>query len=120
MIRKIFIAAALATSFASVAVPAAAVVYVRTAPPEPRAEQAPPPRAGRIWVAGHYQWKHNRYQWVQGTWVRDRRGHHYSQPNWVERDGRWAYQPGAWRRGDRDGDGVPNKQDRSPDNPKRS
>jgi hypothetical protein len=120
MIRKTIIAAVLAASFASVAMPAGAVVYVRVAPPEPREQHTPPPRAGKTWVAGHYQWKNNRYQWVQGTWVRDRRGHYYSQPSWVEQDGRWAYQPGTWRRGDRDGDGVPNQQDRRPDNPNRS
>jgi hypothetical protein len=43
--------------------------------------------------------------------------------NWVERDGRWAYQAGRWERGnrnrDRDGDGVPNRMDRAPNNPNR-
>jgi hypothetical protein len=120
MIRKTIIAAVLATTFASVAIPAAAVVYVRVAPPEPRAESVPAPRANRVWVAGHYEWKNRKYQWVAGHWVRERRGYSYNQPNWVERDGRWAYQPGAWHRGDRDGDGVRNRDDRRPDNPNRS
>ena len=26
---------------------------------------------------------------------------------------------GGWKRGDRDGDGVPNRQDKAPDNPNR-
>jgi hypothetical protein len=29
-------------------------------------------------------------------------------------------QPGGWRRGDADHDGVPNSQDRAPNNPNRS
>ncbi len=120
MIKRTLIAAVLAASFAGIATSAAAVVYVRVAPPEPRVETAPAPRANRTWVAGHYQYRNGRYQWVPGTWVRDRRGYVYNQPRWVESNGRWKYESGSWRRGDKDGDGVPNSQDRSPNNPGRS
>jgi hypothetical protein len=51
--------------------------------------------------------------------VRERHGYYYAPTRWVERDGRHYYYGGGWRRGDRDGDGVPNRYDRAPDNPYR-
>jgi hypothetical protein len=56
---------------------------------------------------------------MRGSWMRERRGYRYNQPIWVERNGRWFMERGHWRRGDRDGDGVPNRQDRAPNNPNR-
>lgn len=120
MIRKILLATFVAASFASIATPASAQIVVRVAPPSPRAEVVPEPRRGYVWVAGHWDWRNRKHQWVKGHWVRERRGYQYSQPAWMERDGRWHMQRGAWRRGDRDGDGVPNRQDRAPNNPNRS
>lgn len=46
--------------------------------------------------------------------MRARTGYHWSQPTWHERDGRWEFARGEWRRGDRDGDGIPNRVDRTP------
>lgn len=119
MIRKTLLAAALAASLGAVVTPASAAVYVRVAPPPPRVEVVPAPRAGRTWVGGHWEWRNRQHQWVAGNWIRDRRGYLYSQPAWVEDNGRWTMQRGSWRRGDRDGDGVPNRLDRAPDNPNR-
>jgi hypothetical protein len=120
MIKKILVAAVLATSIGGFAAPAAAEVYVRVAPPPPRAEAVPEPRRGRVWVAGHWDWRNRQHHWVPGTWISARRGYTYNQPQWVERDGRWSMSRGNWRRGDNDGDGVPNSRDRAPNNPNRS
>jgi hypothetical protein len=120
MIRKILLAATLAASLGSIATPATAVVGVRIAPPLPHVEVTPPPRHGHVWVAGHWGWRNHHHQWIAGTWIRERRGYQYHQPAWVERNGRWYMERGGWRRGDRDGDGVPNRQDRAPDNPNRN
>ena len=125
MLKKLLIASLLAGSFGSMAlaVPAtAAVIVVRQAPPAARAERTPAPRRGYQWVAGHWNWRHNRHVWVRGNWVRERPGYVYSQPTWQERDGRWHMSAGNWARGqrDRDGDGVPNREDRRPNNPKRN
>jgi hypothetical protein len=115
MIRKILVAATLATSLGILATPASAVVYVRVAPPELRAETVPEPRRNHTWRAGHWEWRGNRHHWVRGAWVRDRPGYRYNQPQWVESNGRWSMQRGSWARGDRDGDGVPNRVDRDRD-----
>ena len=119
MIRKILLAAVLATSIGTIAIPAESAVIVRVAPPPPREEVVPSPRRGYVWSEGHWEWRGNKHQWARGTWVKERRGYRYNQPTWVERDGRHHFERGGWRRGDRDGDGVPNYRDRAPDNPNR-
>lgn len=120
MITRLIVAAWLATGLASMAPMAAAAVMTRMAPPPPRAEAAPEPRRGYVWVQGHWEWRNRHHQWVQGSWLRERRGYHYNQPTWSERNGRWTMDRGQWRRGDRDGDGVPNQRDRAPNNPQRN
>lgn len=121
MIKKIVLVAMVAASLGGVATSVtAANVVVQVAPPAPRHEVMPPHRRGYVWVAGHWEWRNHRHQWVNGTWIRERRGYMYNQPTWVERDGRWNMNRGGWRRGDRDGDGVPNRQDSAPNNPNRN
>lgn len=121
MMKKLLIASIIAGSLGTVSLPSLAeVVVVRQAPPALRQERTPDPRHGYTWVAGHWEWKHNRHQWVRGTWLRDRRGYVYNQPTWAERDGKWEMSRGNWRRGDRDGDGVRNRDDSHPNNPNRN
>lgn len=120
MIKKVMLAAMVAASLGAIPVTASAVVIVREAPPQPRSETTPPPRHGYIWVGGHWDWQGRHHQWVQGSWMRERRGYQYNPSTWVERDGRWHLERGQWRRGDRDGDGVPNRVDRAPNNPNRN
>jgi hypothetical protein len=120
MIKKLLLATLVAGSFGSVTIPASAdVMVVRKAPPALRAETVPAPRRGYTWAAGHWEWRNNHHAWVRGTWLRERRGYVYNQPAWSERDGRWEMTRGSWRRGDRDGDGVPNRSDARPNNPNR-
>lgn len=123
MIRKTFLAAsvALLALGGAVTTPAQAQVSITfgSPPPPPRAEVVPAPRRGYVWSPGHWELRNRRHVWVAGTWVRERRGYAYTAPAWVERNGRWEYNRGGWRRGDRDGDGVPNAVDRRPNNPNR-
>lgn len=86
------------------------------APPPPRHEAAPRARRGMAWVPGHWEWRGHRHVWMQGHWVKARHGYHYREPRWVEHGGRWNMRPGGW---DRDGDGVPNRHDRRPNDPYR-
>ena len=119
MINKTLVAASIAImSLGTLAtVPAQAQVYVQVAPPPPRAEVVPPPRQGYAWAPGHWEWRGNRHVWVRGNWMRERAGYRYRAPVWEERGGRWVMNRGGW---DRDGDGVPNRMDRRPNNPYRN
>jgi hypothetical protein len=119
--KKLLIAAMLAGSLGSITVPAiSAVVIVREAPPPLRAERVPAPRRGYVWAPGHWEWRNHHHAWVGGTWLRARHGYAYRAPTWQERDGRWAMSRGTWVRGDRDGDGIPNRYDNRPNNPNNS
>lgn len=132
MLKKALLAVMVASSFGAVVIPSAAQaeIYVNIAPPAPRYERVPAPRAGYVWESGHWRWNGNRYVWVAGHWERERPGYAFHGPRWIERNGRWEYQARRWDRDgdgianrndrDRDGDGVPNNRDRAPNNPNRS
>jgi hypothetical protein len=85
-------------------------------PPPPRREAVPPPRRGWVWAPGHWAWNGRRHVWRPGNWVRARPGQVYRAPEWRQNNGRWEYQSGRW---DRDGDGVPDRFDSQPNNPRR-
>jgi hypothetical protein len=122
MLKKILIASLIATSFAAVPLTSFAqrTIVIREAPPPPREEAQPQLRRGYVWVPGHWEWRHGKHVWVAGHQVRARRGHHWEADRWVERNGRWELRRGRWVRGDRDGDGVPNRLDSRPNNPNKS
>ncbi|MEJ8855047.1 YXWGXW repeat-containing protein [Variovorax robiniae] len=122
--KKIILATAVATMLSAGAfiIPTAAQaqgisVQIGQPPPPPRVEHVPPPRKGYVWAPGHWEARHGRYAWTNGTWVRARPGYAYHAPEWREQGGRYVYRSGSW---DRDHDGVPNQHDRRPDNPNRS
>ena len=139
---KLLIGALATAAIGVLPLPAAADVsfYVDIAPPAPRYEVVPAPRAGYVWVPGYWDWRGNRHVWAKGHWERERRGYYYHPTRWEHRDGRWQLERGRWDReryvenrhgdrdhdgvpnradGDRDGDGVPNRRDRRPDDPSR-
>ena len=119
MIGKLASAMALAVAsaaFSPVAVAGPVNIDVRVGPPAPRYEAVPASRPGHVWSPGHWQWRGGRHHWVAGQWLRERPGYVYTQPTWVQTQGRWHYYNGDWaRRGDRDGDGIPNRYDRDRD-----
>ena len=104
---------ALVLGAAVVPVAAHAQVYVQVAPPAPRYEAVPAPRRGMVWAPGHWEWRGGRHVWTRGVWLRQRPGYVYRAPDWRERGGRWEMRRGGW---DRDGDGIPNRYDRHPNN----
>jgi WXXGXW repeat (2 copies) len=79
-------------------------------PPPPRYEVVPAPRAGHVWAPGHYELIHDQYVWRPGQWLTARPGYRYVAPSWAQVNNRWQYTPSRW---DRDGDGIPNRYDRS-------
>ena len=120
--KKVLISALFsAGAIGAVATPLTSVaqvgVYLNIPPPAVRYEVVPAPRSGYVWSNGYWQYDGSQHVWTSGDWQAERPGYVYSQPRWVENNGRWGYQSSRW---DRDGDGVPNRSDRAPDNPRRN
>jgi hypothetical protein len=120
--RKLLLAA-LAAGSITCAVPAFAAVdvFVDVAPPAPRYEVLPAPRAGYVWQPGYWSWDHGRHTWHKGYWVKERRGYYWHPARWEHRNGRYHFVQGRWdreryARNDRDHDGIPNRYDRDRDN----
>jgi len=74
--------------------------YVTYGPPAPRYYGAigTAPGPGYVWTNGYWAWRGNRYDWMDGRWVRPPRGRHA----WVDGDWRregsgWRYREGHWR-----------------------
>ena len=86
-------------------------IQLNFGPPPPRFEVVPAPRRGYIWSPGYWAWDGYRHVWVVGHWEPFRPGYAYYAPGWVQRDGRWHYRSSRW---DRDGDGIPNRRDPTP------
>ena len=148
MFRKTFAIAVLAAA-ASAGAMAQTYTVVRVAPPAPVVESVPSPRHGHVWAPGYYDHRGGNYSWVKGHWERSRAGYAYRDARWVQTaNGDWRRVGGNWERGshgdrhhagianrhdrhngnrqalrpnrDQDGDGVRNRDDRFPYNPRRS
>jgi YXWGXW repeat-containing protein len=120
--KKLIVGSLVAAALGAVALPAAARTnvdfYVNVAPPPVYYEVAPAPRVGWVWVPGFWDWRHHRHHWVAGHWIRERHGYYYAPARWVVSDGRYYYHRGGWRGRDSDGDGVPDRFDRAPYDPR--
>ena len=112
----------------------APAIVVQGPPPAAVYEAVPASREGYIWAPGHYVWDNGRYQWRGGEWMAARPGYAWQSAHWEQRsDGSWYLVGGTWVRsdsyasyegrrgpfGDRDGDGVINRDDRFPRDPGR-
>ena len=118
--NKTLLAAVLATALTGFGAAAHAqyTAIVSIAPPAPQYEVVPAPRAGYVWDNGHYEYRGNRYVWVQGRWLEARDGYQWEQRRWVQRGNQWQLVGGDWQRGpygDRDRDGIANRNDRDID-----
>lgn len=126
MIRKAVLSLLVASAtIGAAAIPAISEAYVdirvNVAPPPLRYEVVPQPRYGYVWTPGYWDWRaygknyRNGYRhvWVNGYWVGERRGYYYQPHRWVQNNGAWILERSRW---DRDGDGIPNRYDRHPNN----
>jgi len=99
--RKLLLAGLAAVSLALPLSSQARVdVDINVAPPPPRYEVVPAPRAGFVWAPGYWAWDngHHRHIWRRGHYVRERHGHRWVPDRWAEHDGRYRYEPGRWER----------------------
>lgn len=80
---------------ASGSVRAKPVYVVDAPPPKPRYVRVKP-RAGHVWVRGHYQHVNGRWVWRNGRWKRARTGHHWKAGHWERRGNRWHWIEGQW------------------------
>jgi hypothetical protein len=71
---------------------------IGTPPPPPRVIAPPPPRVGYVWVPGYWRWNGHRHVWIEGRYVRERRGYHYVAPEWVPEGGAYRFHEGGWVR----------------------
>ena len=98
LIRKIFLGAAFVVAAAMNPAATAAEIVVGIAPPPLRVEVVPAPRAGNVWVAGHWGWRDGRHVWIEGHWIKERTGYHWNSAHWDQRNGRWYLVDGRWAR----------------------
>ncbi|WGS54860.1 YXWGXW repeat-containing protein [Paraburkholderia sp. D15] len=75
---------------------AQAVIVAPMAPPPPRVEVVPAPRAGYVWDQGRWRWNHGRYVWVPGHWQPVRVGYRWVPGHWVQRGPNWRWVEGHW------------------------
>ncbi len=73
-------------------------IRIGVAPPPPRWERIPAPRAGFVWAPGYWRWSGATYIWVGGRWYPRRVGYRYVRPRWHRVRGGWRFNAGHWRR----------------------
>jgi len=78
------------------------------APPRPRVEEVPPPRAGFVWSPGYWDVRNNHHAWQQGHFERIRKGQRYEAPAWSQHEKHWELHYGRWSK-NTGGSGIENQ-----------
>jgi len=74
-------------------------VVVSGPPPAPMQEnRPPPPNADSVWVGGYWHWTGMQYAWIPGHWDAPPPGSSWSAPQYSQRDGKYFYESGGWRK----------------------
>ena len=116
IMKKVLVSALIAAgTIAAVATPTASMAQVEFnlnfGPPAAIYEPIPEPRSGYIWQGGHWNWNGQRHVWNAGNWQASR----WDRDGDGIRNNRDATPDGANRSWDRDGDGIRNSRDATPD-----
>ncbi len=77
---------------------AAVNLDIRVAPPAPRVEVVPAPRAGYVWAPGYWRWHGHQHVWTGGHWIHERRGYHWVPERWEAAGSNYRFHRGYWAR----------------------
>jgi hypothetical protein len=93
--RRIALALFCLTLFFALAARVAA--QPRVGPPPPRVE-APTlqPSPNHVWITGYWKWAGINYEWVDGRWVKAKKGKVWVPGTWEQDGARWVWKPGKW------------------------
>jgi hypothetical protein len=72
-------------------------IVLKNAPPAPKQEAEPGPRAGLVWSPGFWNYVGGWYVWEAGHWELDRADQSYLKPGWQKVIHGWKLQRGEWR-----------------------
>jgi len=75
-----------------------ALVDIEVRPPPDRVVVVPAPRRGYIYAPGYWRWDGRQHVWVDGRFLRERRGEHWVPAHWEERHNRYHFEEGHWER----------------------
>jgi hypothetical protein len=94
MRRVLFVVLGLILFFALAALASA---QPRVGPPPPR-DEAPTLQPGpeHVWITGYWKWTGINYEWVDGRWVKAKKGKVWVPGEWKQVGAHWAWKPGKW------------------------
>lgn len=73
-------------------------IYVTGPPPPALVETRPRPSAPNlVWVDGYWHWNGVQHVWIPGHWESPPAGLVWVPPRYGTMEGRYIYNPGAWR-----------------------
>lgn len=73
-------------------------LIVRSAPPPVRTEYVGQPRAGYVFIQGHWAWSGADWRWAPGYWAQQRQGYTYRRGGWNRAQTGWVWRDGRWER----------------------
>lgn len=74
---------------------APATSYPVSPPPAPTYEN-PAPKAGFVWIRGHYGWTNGAYQWIRGHWEGEKASQVWVEGHWSRSGSHYLWTPGQW------------------------
>lgn len=70
--------------------------YPTAAPPAARVENYGAPRAGFIWMSGHWDWRNGQWVWLDGRWERERARQVWIGGKWELQGNYYVWIEGHW------------------------
>lgn len=66
--------------------------------PPPLRTEAPTlqPSPIHVWIPGYWKWAGINYEWVDGRWVKGKKGYIWVPGTWKLAGSRWAWKAGKW------------------------